>query len=238
MIHCLKTIATQLEKPSAILLISAHWEAAVPTVTAAANPPLLYDYSGFPPAAYEITYPCSGHPLLAEEVQQVLVQAGIPAQLDHRRGFDHGLFVPLKIMFPAADIPCVQLSLINHLNPSAHLKLGQALQALKNQQVLVIGSGFSFHNMQAFFAPETGDAQAQNAAFQNWLCETCASTTLSEEERTQRLISWETAPFARFCHPREEHLIPLFVCYGLARTHCTEYFSVRVLNKQSSMFLW
>lgn len=238
MVSCLQEIAAKMAKPSAILVISAHWEEKIPTITSGARPPLLYDYYGFPEESYSIEYPCPGGPLLAGQIHRVLVDAGIITKLDTERGFDHGLFVPLKIMYPDADIPCVQLSLVNSLNPLEHIKIGQALRDLRYDNLLIIGSGFSFHNMKAFFASETSESKSQNESFENWLIDTCSNQDIDEEERTNRLAHWEDAPFARYCHPREEHLLPLHVCYGLAGTNCTEGFELNILNKKSSMYLW
>jgi len=238
MLACLKSIAADIRKPSAILVISAHWEASIPTITSAAKPPLIYDYYGFPEESYRISYPCPGEPLLAQQVQASLQKAGIGANCDAQRGFDHGLFIPLKIMYPEADIPCVQLSLVDSLNPTEHLNIGRALQNLNYENLLVIGSGFSFHNLKAFFAPPSNDATAKNESFENWLIETCASPDFSEENRTQRFTQWQNAPAARYCHPREEHLLPLHVCYGLAETPCSQHFELQILNKKASMYLW
>lgn len=238
MVDRLTGIAGTLRKPSAILVISAHWEEAVPTVSSGANPGLIYDYYGFPPESYEIQYPCPGEPALAEQVRQALENAGISARLDEQRGLDHGVFVPLKLMYPNADIPCVQLSLVNSLDAAAHLAIGRALQALDYDNLLVIGSGFSFHNMRAFFAPNTPDIQAHNQAFEDWLEHTCTANDMGESERTERLIHWELAPYARFCHPREEHLLPLHVCYGLAGKASERHVSATILGKKSGMFYW
>lgn len=241
MVSCLQSIAQAIAKPAAILVISAHWEASVPTITSAAQPELIYDYYGFPEESYSIQYPCPGHPQLAAAVGQSLQQAGFDPVQDSQRGLDHGVFVPLKIMYPEADIPCVQLSLLGNLNPEQHINLGRALQSLDdtlNDSLLVIGSGFSFHNMKAFFTPDTAETRQKNLEFDAWLRETCGNKTLSEAERTQRLIEWEQAPSARYCHPREEHLLPLQVCYGLAGRACSQTFELSILNKQSSMMLW
>lgn len=238
MVSCLREIATRMTKPSAILVVSAHWEEKLPTITSSARPSLVYDYSGFPEEAYNIEYPCPGEPLLAAGIQKVLINAGMKASLDSARGFDHGVFVPLKIMYPDADIPCVQLSLVNSLDPLAHISIGEALQNLRYDNLLVIGSGFSFHNMKAFFSPETPASKSQNVAFENWLTDTCSNQGIDEKERTNRLSRWEEAPCSRYCHPREEHLLPLHVCYGLAGTRCSEYFEMNILNKRSSMYLW
>ncbi|MFP2769140.1 DODA-type extradiol aromatic ring-opening family dioxygenase [Oceanisphaera sp. KMM 10153] len=238
MVTRLQAMAGRLSRPSAILVISAHWEETVPTITAGAHPALIYDYYGFPPESYEIQYPCPGEPVLARQVQQSLTNAGIRARLDEQRGFDHGVFVPLKLMYPEANIPCVQLSLVKDLDAANHLAIGQALRALNHDTLLVIGSGFSFHNMKAFFTPGTPEIQAKNQAFEDWLEETCASPDLNETERSRRLREWETAPHARFCHPREEHLLPLHVCYGMAGHACDEHIAATILGRRSGMFYW
>ncbi|MYM63919.1 class III extradiol ring-cleavage dioxygenase [Pseudomaricurvus sp. HS19] len=238
MVTCLQAIAADIPKPSAIVVISAHWETRAPCVTSGATPELIYDYYNFPEESYSIQYPCPGEPALATAVQQALTEQGIPCDADARRGFDHGLFVPLKIMYPQANIPCVQLSLSNSLDPELHLGIGEALQTLAQENVLVIGSGFSFHNMKAFFAGNDPDVVARNQAFEDWLHSTCTDTTLDEGERRQRLHDWEDAPQARFCHPREEHLLPLHICYGLAARAADSSYRLTILNRQSSMYLW
>ncbi|KEF41962.1 MAG: extradiol ring-cleavage dioxygenase [Cyanobium sp. CACIAM 14] len=234
----LQEIAGAIEWPSAIVVVSAHWEEGQPTLTAGPSPPLLHDYVGFPPEAYAITYPCPGNPQLARRIAGALAAHVIAATLDATRGFDHGLFVPLAIMVPQADIPCLQLSLVRSLDPAEHLALGRALRDLDHGSLLLIGSGFSFHNMRAFSAPDTAATRAMNLAFEQWLQDTCANPELPEAEREQRLLHWESAPSARYCHPREEHLLPLHVCYGYAGAACTRYFSLRILNKTASLFLW
>lgn len=230
--------ATRLARPSAILVVSAHWEARVPTLTSGALPPLIYDYYGFPPESYRIAYPCPGAPGLADAAQVALSAAGLDARLDAERGFDHGLFVPLKIMYPEADIPCIQLSLLQSLDAGEHLRLGAALAELDHEGLLVIGSGFSFHNLRAFFGPDSAESRRQNEAFEAWLIETCASRDLSEDERARRLTGWTEAPFARYCHPREEHLLPLHVCYGMAGEACTEHFELDIMRKKASLYVW
>lgn len=239
MVDQLTAIAARISRPSAILVISAHWETSVPMVTAHPTPSLIYDYSGFPAEAYRIDYSCPGEPVLAGQVVRALEQAGIQAQLDDQRGFDHGLFVPLKLMYPDAGIPCVQLSLKSSLDAHEHIAIGRALQALDYDGLLVIGSGFSFHNMPEFFragSPQAADAR--NQAFQEWLFQTCTDPQLSEPQRADRLVHWAQAPHARFCHPREEHLLPLHVCYGLAEKPSETYLSARILGKASGLFYW
>ncbi len=238
MVGCLKSLAVRIQRPSAIIVISAHWEEDVPTITSAENPSLIYDYSGFPPESYDIKYPCVGNPSLAQDVYRSIKDMGFEAVLDEKRGFDHGVFVPLKIMYPKADIPCVQLSLLRSLDPSDHIRIGQALRKLEHENLLIIGSGFSFHNLRAFFSPATEESQEKNRLFEEWLLNTCCSKDHQEQEREKRLIEWAAAPEARFCHPREEHLLPLHVCYGAAQAPCSESFELHIMEKKSSMYYW
>lgn len=238
LVDSLKSIAARVRKPDSILLISAHWEEDVPTITSGGNPSLIYDYYGFPKESYSIEYCCPGNPALAKEVYESLKSADINAKLDDKRGFDHGMFVPLKIMYPEANIPCVQLSLTNNLDPSHHLNVGAALRKITQKNVLVIGSGFSFHNMRAFFTSDNSESMGLNQSFEEWLKDTCSNATYSEDERKQRLTDWAKAPGARFCHPREEQLLPLHVCYGLAQSPSVEYLDINILNKKAGMILW
>lgn len=238
LIRFMREITPTLTKPSAILVISAHWEENIPTITSGALPALIYDYYGFPKETYEIKYPAPGSPTLANKIFNLLKNAGIEAKLDSQRGFDHGLFVPLKIMYPDADIPCVQLSLVNSLQPEEHIQIGKALADLRKDNVLIIGSGFSFHNIKEFFASSTQQTQAMNESFEQWLMDTCSSSQLTEPEREQRLINWESAPAARYCHPREEHLLPLHVCYGVASTAANRVFEFEIMGKMASAYLW
>src|SRR5690606_10602688 len=161
------------------------------TLTGQPQPPLIYDYYGFPPESYTIHYPAMGDPALAKSIQKKIAAEGIEAALTDQRGFDHGLFIPLKLLYPNADIPCIQLSLLNNLNHEEHIKLGKDLQFLVSQNVLVIGSGFSFHNLNAFFRQELAGADLQNEQFHRWLEETLCNPELAESERQRRLINWE-----------------------------------------------
>jgi len=234
----LMEITASLGEPEAILLISAHWQAALPTLTAAPRPELIYDYYGFPPESYAITYPAAGAPDLAGRVHQLLMHAGIASRLDPHRGFDHGMFVPLKLMYPDAQIPCVQLSLQADLDPAVHLQIGRALADLKAENLLIIGSGFSFHNLKAFRFGGPSAADPQNEAFQHWLIESCTDPGLSEDVRRGRLTDWQAAPYARYCHPYEDHLLPLHVCYGLAGSVARLVFYDEILGKKACAFLW
>ena len=237
MVDFMTRLPARLKKPDVILVISAHWEEGAATLLGAQNPVMFYDYYGFPDEAYDITYPAPGSPERANRIVELLKENNIPARLDPRRGFDHGLFIPLKLMYPRADIPCLQLSLLRGLNPGAHIALGKALRELRSEDILVIGSGFSFHNMRAFSWQGIGDADPANEAFQDWLIEVCTSP-LPESEREQRLIEWEKAPSARYCHPREEHLLPLHVCAGMADKPAELIFNDQILGKRSVAFLW
>jgi len=238
MVDFLKQIRPELGNPSAILLISAHWEESVPTLTSATSPGIIYDYYGFPPESYEIKYPAPGDPGLAGTVQKMLADHGISATLDSKRGFDHGMFVPLKILYPEATIPCIQLSLVNSLNADEHIQIGKALSKIREQNVLVFGSGFSYHNIRAFFAESDDHQDPRNDEFQQWLIETCTTGTISEQERETQLIHWDQAPFARYCHPREEHLLPLHVCYGICGSQAELKFDGHIMNKKAAAFLW
>ena len=237
MVDFMERLPPQLTKPDAILVISAHWEESAATLLGAPNPRMFYDYYGFPAKAYEITYSAPGSPELADRICEDLKKHQIPARIDPQRGFDHGLFIPLKLMYPQADIPALQLSLIQGLNPAAHIALGKALRGLLNENILVIGSGFSFHNLRAFSGQVMGTPDPANDAFQDWLIESCTGP-LPQSEREQRLIEWEKAPSARYCHPREEHLLPLHVCLGLAGKPAKTIFDDQILGKRGVAFLW
>jgi aromatic ring-opening dioxygenase catalytic subunit (LigB family) len=238
MVANLKLLAREIDRPSAVLVVSAHWEETVPTVTTAARPELYYDYYGFPREAYELRYPAPGDPELARAVRGALEDRGFKTHADETRGLDHGVFIPMRIMYPEADIPCVQLSLIKGLDAEAHLALGEALAGLDRENLLIIGSGFSFHNMRAFFTPDTDETHAWNRAFQDWLVETCASPDMGREERRGRLAEWETAPHARYCHPREEHLLPLHVCCGLTGRASAAHYGMEIIGKAAEAFRW
>jgi 4,5-DOPA dioxygenase extradiol len=237
MVDFMTQLPSQLTKPDAILVISAHWEERAATLLGAQNPAMFYDYYGFPEQAYEITYPAPGNPELANRIVKLLEKNNIPTRIDTARGFDHGLFIPLKLMYPKADIPSLQLSLLRGLNPAAHIALGKALRGLMNENILVIGSGFSFHNMGGFSWEGVGAPDPANDAFQDWLVDVCGGT-LTPSEREKRLIEWEKAPSARYCHPREEHLLPLHVCFGMSDGPAKLIFDDAILGKRSVGFLW
>ena len=141
--------------PKAIVVVSGHWEEPAFTASAAVAPQLIFDYSGFPEHTYRLTWPSPGDPELAGRLVELLKQAGLPAGLSANRGFDHGVFVPLKVAFPEAKIPVVSLSLAASLDPALHLAAGRALAPLRDEGVLLVGSGMSFHNLRGYFRPET-----------------------------------------------------------------------------------
>jgi len=197
------------QRPKAIVVISGHWEEAVFTVAGAERPGMIYDYTGFPPHTYQLQYPAPGSAALAQRIVTLLREAGLPATTDSQRGFDHGVFIPFLVAFPEADIPVVPMSLKHGLDPAEHLAAGQALQVLREEGVLIVGSGMSYHNMRAFRSPA---ATAPSAAFDDWL--TAALEEGDQQSRWQHLIAWSDGTAARNAHPREEHLLPLMVAAG------------------------
>lgn len=197
-------------KPRALLVVSAHWEMSAPTVTTAERPTLLFDYSGFPPESYRLTWPVPGDPALAARVRALLEAAGFETGADAVRGLDHGTFVPLKVSYPNAEVPVVQLSLARGLDPATHLRLGRALAPLRDEGVFIIGSGMTYHDLRGFFGP---GAREVSETFDAWLRD---AATAPPPERDRHLEQWSRAPAARQAHPREEHLLPLMVVAGAA----------------------
>lgn len=239
----LTTFPKGLARPDAVVVVSAHWEKDIPVVTSHPRPELIYDYYGFPRESYEIEYPAPGEPALAKRVVDLFTAVGIKARTDDNRGFDHGLFIPLAMMLPKADIPCIQISLCADLDPTTHLKMGEALAPLTRENILLLGSGFSFHNMRGFGRegnPDPGeDKDKENQAFQDWLIATCAEGQTGPEARKESLVRWEQAPGARHCHPREEHLLPLMVCAGAAGYRTAEtVFDATIMDRRAVSFLW
>jgi aromatic ring-opening dioxygenase catalytic subunit (LigB family) len=210
--------------PSAVLMISGHWEEPRFAVTSSANPGMVYDYSGFPAHTYSVKYGAPGSPDLAGRVRALLEGAGIPATLDPSRGYDHGTFAPLAAMYPDADVPVVQLSMKAGYDPADHIAAGRALRPLRDAGVLIVGSGLSFHNLR-MFGPA---ARAPSEAFDGWLEQTL---TAPPAERERRLLEWTWAPSARVAHPREDHLIPLMVALGAAEDEP----ATRVYHEQGFM---
>ncbi|KAL4457727.1 hypothetical protein ABPG75_012592 [Micractinium tetrahymenae] len=212
------------QQPKALLVVSGHWESDVPTVTSAPQSELIYDYYGFPPEAYQLKYPAPGSPQLADKVCSLLKAAGLECRKDAKRGWDHGVFIPLMLAYPKADIPVVQLSLVSSLDPTLHIRMGEALAPLRDEGVAIVGSGSSFHNLPALFAAMDGgatragqEAVRRSKSFDEWLQHACLDPSLTYEQRCELLAAWRKAPEAAYAHPREEHLIPLHVVLGAGK---------------------
>jgi aromatic ring-opening dioxygenase catalytic subunit (LigB family) len=201
-------------KPKAVVVISAHWESNPFKITSAAKPHMLFDYYGFPAESYTYSYPAPGDPALANKIHSLFESGGIKSELDNKRGFDHGVFIPLMILFPDADVPVVCVSLQSNLNVDEHVAIGKALQPLRDDGVLILGSGYTFHNLPAFFNP-TASTKKASSMFNDWLKDTLLNSNNNNnnthEELYNKLRDWDRAPGARISHPREEHLLPLFV---------------------------
>jgi len=199
------------QAPRAVLMISGHWEAGGFLLSSAARPPMEFDYSGFPEHTYRIRYDAPGAPALAETVRAMLERGGVASSLDPQRGFDHGTFTLMHTMYPDADMPLVQLSLRANYDPDEHMKVGELIASLRDEGVLIVGSGFSYHNTQGM---RSGAGAEDSAAFDQWLNDTLIKS--SPDERRRRLSRWSAAPAARAAHPREDHLLPLMVAVGAA----------------------
>ena len=196
--------------PRAVLMVTAHWEEADFTVSTAPAPGMIYDYYNFPENTYHVTYKAPGDPVLAERVMALLIDAGIPCAVHPTRGYDHGTFVPMHVLRPAADIPVVQMSIRADYDPARHMAVGRALSVLRDEGVLILGSGLSYHNLRRFGAAGA-DASAR---FDAWLQGTLVEGAVST--RGESLVRWAEAPAAREAHPREDHLVPLMVAAGAA----------------------
>lgn len=217
--------------PKAIVVISGHWEEEDFTITSHPRPPLVYDYYGFPEHTYKIKYEPPGSPALAQEIQELLRNAGLPARLNPERGFDHGVFIPFKLIYPGANIPIVQLSLKTGLDPATHLAAGAALEILRKEGILIVGSGMSYHNLREFgsgFNPVSDK-------FDAWLTEAVCEP--NSGLRSEKLRRWDLAPGARNAHPRSEHLLPLMVAAGAAGADLgTKVFTDRIMGTVVSGF--
>jgi aromatic ring-opening dioxygenase catalytic subunit (LigB family) len=217
-------------KPNAILIVSGHWETHGFALTGNARPPLVFDYYGFPPHTYQLRYDAPGAPQLAVDVVALLGQAGFGATIDPVRGYDHGVFVPLKVIYPDADIPVIELSLDAGLDAALHVTLGQALAPLRDQGVLLVGAGMSFHNLRAL-----GDPRATVPAqqFDDWLHKV---VKLPGAKRADALAHWSEAPAARICHPRHEHLLPLMVAAGASDQPGQRIYNESIMGSMVSGF--
>lgn len=227
----LRTLPDRLpQRPDALLLISGHWETRGFTFSGRRDPPLIYDYYGFPPHTYELEYPAPGAPELAGLGAELMRRAGLPAIVNADRGFDHGIFVPMKVAFPGADIPIAAMSLDSSLDPALHLAAGRALAPLRDVNVVVIGSGMSFHNMAGYRDPAMAGPSRD---FDDWLT---AGIAAPAPERDAWLQEWTAAPGGRASHPREEHLLPLMVVAGTSEVPGERIFAGHVLDKRVSGF--
>ncbi len=215
----LRGIAATLPKPKAIVVISAHWEEPDFTVMTNPKPGLIYDYNGFPPHTYQIQYPAPGSPEVAARVATLLTSAGIAVRENAQRGFDHGVFIPFKLVYPAADIPVIQLSLKAGLDPAAHIAAGRALAPLRDEGILIVASGMSYHNLGRFFRGNDPGAQE----FDDWL-----AAAVTAPDALEQLMRWQDAPSSRAAHPREEHLLPLMVAAGAGGGAGSRTYSDRV----------
>jgi aromatic ring-opening dioxygenase catalytic subunit (LigB family) len=210
----LRGIASSIgSRPKALLVISGHWETTRPTVNSSPHPPLLFDYYGFPEHTYRLTYPAPGSPQLAARVRELFSAAGIDSAEDPSRGLDHGVFVPFKLIYPDADVPLVQLSLERNLDPARHVAIGRALEPLRDEGVLIVGSGMSYHNLRELMI-DRPQFNKPAEEFDRWLA--AAVTDADPAGRNRKLIEWESAPGARASHPDSEHLLPLMVAAGAA----------------------
>jgi aromatic ring-opening dioxygenase catalytic subunit (LigB family) len=231
MAEFLRDIAGKLPtRPTAIIVVSGHWETEGFAFTGAENPRLIYDYSGFPPETYQLRYDVPGAPALAARAVQLLRDAGLSALVDPIRGIDHGVFVPLKLVFPDADIPLIEMSVEKDLDPALHVAAGRALASLRNEGVLIIGSGMSFHNMRGYGDP---NATAPSQEFDLWLTRAVEQTG---DVRASALESWASAPNGRFAHPQAEHLLPLMVSAGASESSGERIYSELVLKTAISAF--
>lgn len=226
-------LGNRLGAPPAILVISAHFEAPVPTVTSARQPETIHDFVGFPAGLYRLTYPAPGSPALAASVAELLGEAGWPARTDPSRGLDHGAWVPLRLMYPAADVPVAQLSIDARRGAGHHYALGELLRPLRDQGVLIIGSGGATHNLRLFFGAHHNDPPPDWVrAFSDWVAEAVA------EDRRQDLIDYRSqAPYAVDNHPSEEHFLPLLTALGAAapgethlRLHTSHTYGVLMMD--------
>lgn len=209
----LRNVLSGVPKPKAVLVVTAHWEEDAFTVGAHPSPDLIYDYYGFPDHTYQLTYPAKGVPELADEIAGKLKAAGLPSAVDPSRGLDHGVFIPFKVIYPEADIPIIPMSLHSSMDPELHIRAGEALQSLRDEGIVIVGSGMSFHNLRLLMSGHGNTPASQ--AFDAWLTEAAIA---EPAERKKKLGDWTAAPGARHAHPREEHLLPMMVAAGAAGT--------------------
>jgi 4,5-DOPA dioxygenase extradiol len=209
-----RELAASIVKPDAVLIVSAHWETSAPQVSSAAQPKTIHDFSGFPDALYEIRYPAPGAPQLAARVGELLGTAGLVITQNPSRGLDHGAWVPMRLMYPDADVPCAQLSLQTRMGTRYSFALGQALSELRKENVLILASGGIVHNLGELDWRGNGKATPWAAHFNDWIAE-----KVEQQDREALLDYRRLAPLASRAHPTEEHLMPFFVALGAGYDH-------------------
>jgi len=227
MVTFMKGLPARLRRPKAIVVFSAHWEEEQPTVITDTEPGLLYDYYGFPPQSYAIEYPATTDVPLAEQIVRLLGGGRAVS-----RGWDHGVFIPLLLCWPEADIPIVQVSQLRSLDAREHYEMGARLRSLLDEEILFVGSGFSFHNIRAF---GQGD-DASNDRFQEYLI--TAATHTDVQVQKEMLIDWQSVPGARYCHPREEHLLSLHICAGLGQRPAQVIYDDAIMGRRATAYQW
>ncbi len=205
----LRQLSSQFPKPKAIIVASAHWETDVPMITGSTQPETIHDFSGFPKQLYELRYPAPGDPALTARVAQLLSEAGYPAKIDPTRGFDHGVWNPLLLMYPQADIPVIELSVQPKRDARWHYQIGKALAPLSDEDILIIGTGNLTHNLREAFKGHHTETPAWVTAFAEWVAEQI------KQNNIENLLNWQTlAPYAHENHPTPEHFLPFFTALG------------------------
>lgn len=210
-------LAARLMRPAAILMVSAHWNTRLPIISGSAHPETVHDFGGFPAELYALRYPAPGDPALAQHIKQRLSDAGIAAGIDASHGLDHGAWVPLRALFPEADVPVLQLSVQPERCARHHYALGTALAPLAEENILIIGSGHLTHNLMDYLRPAGERPAANTRAFRDWVHARLMEDSVDSDEL---LLDWlQRAPDPKFAHPTPEHFLPLFVALGAAGKH-------------------
>lgn len=232
------------KRPRAIILVTAHWSTATPTITNSDSPELIYDYYGFPPEAYEIKYPAKGDSVIAKQVSDAIKKEGLDGVKLENRGWDHGVFVPLKMSIPSANIPIIQVSVLKSEDPTQHLKLGRALQSFREDNIAIIGSGFaSFHNLPAMMSmrnplsPQRTELQRMGKEWNDDLNEVMGRDL---EGRWKGLEGWRKLKNADVMHPPRggEHFMPLIVCAGAGGEDETRKYVDEYLGMDIYTYYW
>ncbi|KUI57321.1 4,5-DOPA dioxygenase extradiol [Cytospora mali] len=233
------------DAPRAIVLVTAHWSESQPTISSGTSHQLIFDYGGFPREAYQLKYPAPGSPEVAGEVRTALENAGFKPVMNEKRGWDHGVFIPLLLINPKADVPIVQLSVMRSEDPAEHIRMGRALSALRDSNVAIVGSGFaSFHNLSTMFALMGGDPsvvrQLKNKT-KVWN-QTLMDAVLEKDvqARETKLTGWRKFPHAYDMHPRygADHFMPLLVCVGASGDEKGEVYKDDFLGVDICSYYW